>query len=138
MVCKSQFFFDLIELTTVCIAGILFALLFCLHPLTCWQCFFECNLGYHQTSVTRARCWLMFKLVSIRSFQSFSVMLLLSHWAHRIYWTLVPPSGVGLAASPCQTSSSSYQVQVPVSSSCQHPCGWKLAKDTRPHHADYE
>lgn len=42
---------DLIELTTVCIAEILFAFLFCLHPLTCWQCFSECNPEYHQPSL---------------------------------------------------------------------------------------
>lgn len=37
----------------------------------------------------------------------------------------VPPPGVGLAASSFRTSSSC----VPVSSSCQYPCGWQLAKD---------
>lgn len=43
--------FDLIGLTTVGIAGILFPFLFCLHPVTCWQCFSECNPGYHQPSL---------------------------------------------------------------------------------------
>lgn len=47
----------------------------------------------------------------------------------------VTPPGVGLAASPWWNSSSSC---VPVFSSCEHPCRWQLAKDTVPHHADYE